>query len=373
MNKDRSIKEYIYNGAGASRTIDELLFIAKDLRASDIHCDPRNSDILIRMRIDGLIIEIGTLPKTLLDEFITRLKILSSTRTDIHSVPQDGRWKTDIEGKIFNIRISFMPTYYGENAVIRLLPSRSNFIHSFASLGFLPEQVQMISDAMSKNTGLIIVTGPTGSGKTTTLHTCLSQKVGEPLSIVTLEDPPEYELPGVTQIYIKHSHGVTFASGLRSVLRQDPDVIMVGEIRDNETARMAVHTSLTGHLVLTSLHTNSAVDTITRLLDMGIDRYLLSATLRLIIAQRLVRKLCEDCDGDGCDMCNQIGYRGRVVISEVLPIDDSIAKLIEDGANSETILDRAKSLGFVPLEIDGKEKVSWGVTSKVELERALND
>lgn len=196
--------------------------------------------------------------------------------------------KADIEGYYYNIRISFMPTYHGENAVMRLLSTSISNDISFAKIRSL-DHVNSIDNALKRNSGLILVTGPTGSGKTTTLHTCLSLKSREPLSIITLEDPIEYEIPSVRQVHIRHTHGVTFASGLRSALRQDPDVIMVGEIRDAETARVAIHTALTGHLVLSTLHTNSALEAIPRLVDMGIDHYLLASTLKLIVAQRLVR------------------------------------------------------------------------------------
>jgi len=219
--------------------IDDLLVYAIYLRASDIHCDPRESDIFIRFRIDGQIEEAGILPKPLLEEFIARLKILSGARTDLHIVPQDGRWKANIRSESFNIRISFMPTYHGENAVLRLLPAKADDI-SFAKLGFTPDHVRAISNALTLKHGLILVTGPNGSGKTTTLHSCLSLKAREPLSIITLEDPVEYEIDHVRQVHIRHAQGVTFATGLRAALRQDPDVIMVGEIRDSETAKVAI-------------------------------------------------------------------------------------------------------------------------------------
>jgi type IV pilus assembly protein PilB len=227
-------------------------------------------------------------------------------------------------------------------------------------------------EALKKTSGLILVTGPTGSGKTTTLHTCLTSKKREPLSIVTLEDPVEYEISGVRQIHIRHTHGVTFASGLRSVLRQDPDVIMVGEIRDNETARVAVHTALTGHLVLSTLHTNSAMETIPRLLDMGVDHYLLAATLRLIVAQRLVRTICQDCSMVGCESCNQTGYHGRTIIAEVCLVDDKIQKMIAERKPLADIHKYAETHGFHCMNQDGLEKIDWGITSREELARVLS-
>ncbi len=372
MYKNLTDIKFNNNPASANEAVENMLAFAVAHGASDVHCDPRQTDIIIRLRKDGLISEIGTLPKRIADEFIARLKILSGTRTDLHAIPQDGRFQSHINGDAYNIRISFMPTYYGENAVMRILSAQTTGHSSFASLGLTPDHVYAISEALKKTSGLILVTGPTGSGKTTTLHTCLMSKRREPLSIVTLEDPVEYEISGVRQIHIRHSHGVTFASGLRSVLRQDPDVIMVGEIRDNETARVAVHTALTGHLVLSTLHTNSALETIPRLLDMGVDNYLLAATLRLIIAQRLVRTICQECNMLGCDICHQTGYHGRTIIAEVCLVDDKMQKLIADKRPLSDITAYAKSRGFLFMNNDGLEKIDWGITSKEELKRVLS-
>lgn len=353
--------------------INDLLAYAVFLRASDIHCDPRQDGVYIRFRIDGQISDAGILPIDLHDGFIARLKILSGARTDIHYIPQDGRWRADISGCYYNIRISFMPTYYGENAVLRILPAKVSGEVSFAKLGFNPDHVQSIVQALNKRNGLILVTGPTGSGKTTTLHTCLSMKIKDPLSIISLEDPIEYEMSGLRQVHIKHSQGVTFASGLRSALRQDPDIIMVGEIRDSETAKVAIHTALTGHLVLSTLHTNSALETIPRLVDMGVDHYLLASTLKLVIAQRLVRTICRDCDGCGCKVCNLSGYNGRSVIAEVLSIDSGFAGLIEKKETSLIYEQYARSKGFRPINEDGIEKVQWGVTTREEVMNILNN
>ncbi len=372
MNKDTNINPFPENPTSATVAIDDLLKFAVDMGASDIHCDPRHGDILVRIRRDGLMLEVGTFPKKISDEFISRLKILSGARTDIHATPQDGRFRAVVDSAEYNIRISFMPTYNGENAVLRLLPAKAMTPSSFSSLGFTPEHVRAIDSALRKNNGLVLVTGPTGCGKTTTLHTCLSLKLDEPVSIVTLEDPIEYEIPGISQVHIRHSHGVSFASGLRSVLRQDPDIIMVGEIRDNETARVAVHTALTGHLVLSTLHTNSALETIPRLIDMGIDHYLLAATLRLIIAQRLVRTICGKCNAEGCDNCHQTGYHGRTVVTEVCDVDEKMQKLIAEQKPLADILEYAKSRGFRPMYEDGMEKVDWGITSREELIRVLS-
>jgi type II secretory ATPase GspE/PulE/Tfp pilus assembly ATPase PilB-like protein len=372
INIGVSSEEFPTDPKTAVEVIDGILSYAALMRASDVHCDPRREDSIVRFRVDGRIGEVGTIPKRLHEEVIARLKILSGSRTDVHAIPQDGRWRTELRGNEYNIRISFMPTYHGENAVIRLLPSQTSRDLSFAKLGFTPDHVRLIDKAMKNTNGLILVTGPTGSGKTTTLHTCLSLKVREPLSIVTLEDPVEYEIPGVRQVHIRHNHGVTFGSGLRSALRQDPDVIMVGEIRDNETAKVAVHTALTGHLVLSTLHTNSAIDAIPRLVDMGVDNYLLASTLRLIVAQRLVRTMCHGCFAEGCDMCRNSGYIGRSVIAEVCEIDTEMRELISVKASVSALYENAKINRFCPITEDGMEKVEWGITTRGEVLRVLN-
>ena len=359
------------SAVSAVEAIEALLEHAVFSRATDIHCDPRQRDILIRLRIDGIMEEAGLFPKRMHEEMIARFKILSGARTDLHTVPQDGRWQADIGGEPYNVRISFMPTYHGENAVLRLLPMRSIGEISFAKLGFTPDHVRMIDDALSKTNGLILVTGPTGSGKTTTLMAALSLKSREPLSIVTLEDPVEYEVPGVRQVHVRHTHGVTFASGLRACLRQDPDVIMVGEIRDAETARVAVHTALTGHLVLSTLHTNSALEAIPRLADMGVDHYLLASTLRLIVSQRLVRAMCHECFAAGCESCRETGYKGRSVIAEACVVDAEMRELIARKESLSAIAGHARAQGMDPIDVDGKEKVDWGITTDEAVVRAL--
>ncbi|MEN9913036.1 MAG: type 4 fimbrial assembly protein PilB, type pilus assembly protein PilB [Candidatus Parcubacteria bacterium] len=366
-------KIFDHEPSTATEAIDAFLSYAASVRASDVHYDPFEDGVRIRLRIDGQVEEVALMSRRLHEEIIARLKILSGARTDIHAVPQDGRWKSEISGDDYNIRISFMPTYHGENAVIRLLPARISSEVSFAKLGFTPDHVRAIDGALAQASGLILVSGPTGSGKTTTLHSCLSLKSREPISIITLEDPVEYEIPLVRQVHIRHSHGVTFASGLRSALRQDPDVIMVGEIRDAETARVAIHTALTGHLVLSTIHTNSALEAIPRLMDMGVDPYLLASTLRLVVAQRLVRAMCRECLLDGCDRCRHTGYNGRSVIAEACAVDAGLKELIVERSSSASMLAYAKSAGFVPMSEDGHEKVEWGITTEQEVARVLAD
>jgi type IV pilus assembly protein PilB len=355
----------------AAETIDMVFRTAVSMNASDIHCDVRSDDLMVRFRVDGVMEIIGTLPKLLHAEFIARLKILSATRTDLHLVPQDGRWKADISGKPYHVRISFMPTYHGENAVIRLLPVHTSEDITFAKLGFIPDHVQMITTALNKTHGLILAVGPTGSGKTTTLHTCLSIKSREPISIITLEDPIEYEIPGVRQVHVRSSQGITFASGLRASLRQDPDVIMVGEIRDSETARIAVHTALTGHLVFSTLHTNSAIEAIPRLMDMGVDHYLLASTLKLIIGQRLVRNMCRECGAMGCPSCRHSGYTGRSILAEVCEVDKGLSEKISAREHVHSCLEYMVARGYRDIKEDGLEKVEWGVTTQEEVLRVL--
>lgn len=356
----------------ATEAVSGILDHAVARDASDVHIDPEAHGIQIRLRVDGQMEYAGSLPKQLLEELIARLKIMAGARTDLHAVPQDGRWRAEIGSAPYNIRASFMPTYHGENAVIRLLPAGAITEVSFARLGFIPDHVRLIDDALKRTHGLILVTGPTGSGKTTTLHACLSLKAREPLSVITLEDPVEYEIPGARQVHIRHSHGVTFAAGLRASLRQDPDVIMVGEIRDHETARVAVHTALTGHLVLSTLHTNSALDAIPRLIDMGVDPYLLAGTLSLVIAQRLVRNICGGCDAAGCAECRGTGYRGRAVIAEAVEIDRGMKDLIMRKEPVSAYVEYARSRGFRTLFDDGMEKAEWGMTSRAEVVDALS-
>jgi type IV pilus assembly protein PilB len=355
----------------AVSVIDSLLERAFKHSASDIHCDVDEGQIRVRYRIDGVMEDGGLLPRSIHSEFIARLKILSGVRTDLHSVPQDGRWKAEILDKQFFIRSSFMPTYHGENAVLRLLPVQPLHNVTLPKLGFTPDHVEHILSALRKTNGLILATGPTGSGKTTTLHTCLSCKSQEPVSIITLEDPIEYEISGVRQVHIRHEYGVSFAGGLRASLRQDPDVIMVGEIRDKETAQVAVHTALTGHLVFSTLHTNSALEVIPRLIDMGVDHYLLASTLKLIIGQRLVRKVCGECDFAGCGTCRFTGYAGRLVIAEVCSVDTHLADMIRNKSSSETCLGYLRTHGYREMIDDGLEKIEWGITTDEELYRVL--
>ena len=373
-----------FDASSGVAAVDSLLLLAARSGASDAHLDPRPDGLVVRFRIDGELEPAGVIPARLHEEVIARLKILSGARIDLHAVPQDGRWHAEIGGQPYNVRISFMPTYHGENAVIRLLPASGACQDSFAGLGFTPDHAAMIGRALTAGNGLILVTGPTGSGKTTTLRVCLGLVANAPIAVMTLEDPIEYEIPGVRHVHIRETHGVTFASGLRAALRQDPDVIMVGEIRDNETARTAVHTALTGHLVFSTLHTVSALEAVLRLEDMGVERFLLAATLRLVVGQRLARMVCRECEGTAsqsgtafqssstvCKSCRGTGYVGRSVVAEVLEADAGLRELIGRGEPLSVLREYAVSRGFHPMSDDAAEKVDWGVTTREETVRAL--
>jgi type II secretory ATPase GspE/PulE/Tfp pilus assembly ATPase PilB-like protein len=264
-----------------------------------------------------------------------------------------------------------MPTYRGENTVLRLLPVKKDKIAQLSCLGFSERQLFDIDRALCKTSGIILITGPTGSGKTTTLNACLQKKSIEPLSIITLEDPIEYEVDGIRQVHVRQNHGFTFAKALRACLRQDPDIIMVGEIRDRETAEIAIHTSLTGHLVLSTIHSGRAKGVLTRLMNMGIEKYLLFETLNLIIAQRLVRSICMICHGEGCEKCRSTGYGGRIVISEHISFDWFRDMTMHQKINMDISQELIMQKGFVSLEEDGRNKVIQGLTKDSEIIRVL--
>jgi len=377
--------------------VDALITTAYHRRASDIHIDPYETYIRICFRIDGVLEEIIKIPKEIHSELVSRVKIQANLRIDEHHTPQDGRFRTTISDSLkIDVRVSILPTYYGENVVMRLL-KESVESQTLQTLAISNHQVVEIEKAISKGSGMILATGPTGSGKTTTLYTILKKLNTGEQSIVTIEDPVEYAIEGVRQIQVNSQKHITFATGLRSIVRQDPDTILVGEIRDKETAHIAIHAALTGHLLLSTLHTNSAAAAIPRLLDMGIEAYLLASTLEVIIAQRLVRKLCtackqqrllnseewaylcslhspfEDCFGvyepsqNGCSHCNFTGFYGRVLISETLVVSPAIQQLILERASSHVIENQGQKLGMKTILQDGLEKVMQGTTSIQEV------
>ncbi|KND51006.1 MAG: competence protein ComGA [Parcubacteria bacterium C7867-007] len=372
--------------------VDALIVSAYALRASDIHVAPGTHALLIRFRIDGHLIDAHQLPLTVHAEVIARLKILAGLRTDEHQTAQDGRFRFEQEDKLIDIRVSIAPTYTGENAVLRLLPIVAT-APSLSTLGFSEAQQTLIHKALARPYGMILTTGPTGSGKTTTLYTLLTQLAKRDVSVVTIEDPVEYALEGITQIQTNERTGITFAGGLRSILRQDPDVLLVGEIRDTETARIATNAALTGHQVLSTLHANNAIAAFIRLRDLGVESYLLASTISLVIAQRLVRVNCTHCvvpmfadeattalfditiymRSGGCKQCNGTGFSGRVGIFELLLVDSTIRDCIGDD-DLETLLEVAIGSGsFVPLPVAGMHLVHEGITTPEEVIRHMHE
>lgn len=352
--------------------VDSLIMYGCHRSASDIHIDPSPEGVIIRYRIDGVLIYTDTLDKEIHEELIARIKILAGLRTDVHFVPHDGRFKFSQEICECDLRVSIVPTHYGENAVLRILVNNWDE-PTLSKLGFSEHDEERIMRSLNHHQGMILVTGPTGSGKTSSLYTLIRFLAQEELSIVTLEDPVEYAIPGIRQIQIRERHGITFANGLRSIVRQDPDIIMVGEIRDTETAQIATNISLTGHLLLSTLHTNSALGAIPRLIDMGVDPYLVASTLSLVIGQRLVRKVCQECKGLGCSLCGKSGYKGRVVVAETLIVDDEMRKYIMSRISLSEISRYARVSGMLTMYEDGMEKVEKGITTKEEVLRVLHE
>ena len=382
------------------RLVNQMLVRALESRASDVHIEPFENQLKVRYRIDGILHEVESPPRQLKGAVISRLKILAQLNIAERRLPQDGRIKTRLAGKDIDLRIATVPTLYGESVVIRLL-ERGQIFTDLETLGFPPGPLARFNEMIRKPHGMILVTGPTGSGKTTTLYGAL-QKINDPgKKIITIEDPVEYQLSGVNQIHVKPQIGLTFANGLRSIVRQDPDVIMVGEIRDAETAEIAVQAALTGHLVFSTLHTNDAAGAISRLLEMNVQDYLLSSSLLGVLAQRLVRRLCPNCRrevpfvasanmgdaphldlGDvprtvweavGCFACSGTGYLGRVGIYELLPISSEICKVIVQHADAGAIRALAVRQGMRLLREDGWDKVRQGVTTLAEVVRVTRE
>lgn len=370
-------------------------------RASDIHVEPTEKDVYIRYRIDGHLRQMMTSPKNTQAAIISRIKIMSHMDIAEKRVPQDGRIQMKVEGAAVDLRVSSIPTVFGEKIVMRLL-FKNNVLAKIETLGFLPESLEKFRGVYSQPHGIIMVTGPTGSGKSTTLSAVLNELNEPDVNIMTVEDPVEYQIPGVNQVQVNNKAGLTFAGALRSFLRQDPDVIMVGEIRDNETARIATQAALTGHLVLSTLHTNDAPSSITRLIDMDIEPFLVASTVVGIIAQRLVRAICKGCkteiqidesnpyysiirknlphlgdgpikayQGRGCNQCNNTGYAKRIAVHEVLIINHELRALVSQNVNSDVLKEAAvRSAGMKTLMQDGLIKALEGRTTVDEIIRA---
>ncbi|MBF0122357.1 MAG: Flp pilus assembly complex ATPase component TadA [Candidatus Omnitrophica bacterium] len=340
--------------------------------ASDIHIEPEERTLSIRFRVDGVLHQQAQPPKQFRAAIISRIKIMSSLDIAEHRKPQDGRIRMEIANRPIDIRVSFLPTVYGENVVMRLLDTGSINL-GLEQIGLLNENLTKFRALLDRPNGIILVTGPTGSGKTTTLYSSVSTINSPELSIVTIEDPVEYRLPGIRQTQVDLKVDLTFARGLRAILRQDPDVIMVGEIRDAETAQIAIQAALTGHLVLATLHTNNAAGAITRLLDIGVEPFLLSSSIIGVVAQRLVRLFCKACDGRGCKSCSATGYKGRTGIYEMLVFNEQIRSLILRKASSDEIHRAAVSHGMKSLRDCGMEKVAEGLTGKEEVFRVTQE
>lgn len=375
------------------RLVNQIIANAVAQRASDIHFDPQETGLKVRYRIDGILIDERSLPKSMQNIVTARIKIMGNLNITEYRVPQDGRIKTIVNFKPIDIRLSTLPTIYGEKIVMRVL-DLSSALNQLSALGFSGSNYDKFLKMLAKPNGIVLVTGPTGSGKSSTLYAALNHLNDEKVNIITVEDPVEYQLAGINQIQVREEVGLTFATGLRSILRQDPDIIMIGEIRDMETAQIAIRSSLTGHLVLSTLHTNSAIESISRLTDMGVEPFLLSPSLIGVVGQRLVRRVCRDCGayheptlyeqqiftqyqleieqvfrGKGCPSCNETGYRGRMAIHEVLEIDETLKREILLAKGSMAIREHAKANGFQTLLEDGLLKVQLGLTTVEEVLR----
>jgi len=382
------------------RLVNSILTQAVRARASDIHIEPFERELKVRYRIDGLLYNILYPPRRLQAAISSRIKVMANLNIAERRLPQDGRIRIRVGEKDIDIRVSVVPTAYGERIVLRLL-DKTSVLLGLEEIGMDEHTYAKYSRLIKRSNGIILVTGPTGSGKTTTLYGTLNKINAPALNIITIEDPIEYQLNGIGQIQVNPRIDLTFANGLRSILRQDPDVIMVGEIRDRETAEIAIQASLTGHLVFSTLHTNDAAGAVTRLLDMGVEAFLVSSSVVAILAQRLVRVICKECResyrpdaaeikelsidsgdvpyggvfyrGRGCSACLQTGYRGRSGIYELLVVDDHIRGLIMSGADSNVIKRRAIELGMVTLLRDGALKVVKGVTTVDEVLRVTQE
>lgn len=382
------------------RLVSLLITNALEARASDIHVEPFDNRLIVRYRIDGVLHEIESPPKRLAAAVISRIKIMANLDIAERRLPQDGRIRLRIQGKDIDLRVSTVPTMHGESVVMRIL-DKGGVQLNFEKLGFAPDILGKFKDALAQPNGILLVTGPTGSGKTTTLYTALDGLNQPDVKILTVEDPVEYQMAGINQIQVKPQIDLTFANALRSIVRQDPDIIMIGEIRDLETAEIAVQAALTGHLVLSTLHTNDAPASVSRLLDMGVDDYLLTSTLIGVLAQRLVRTLCTHCREPhtldeltakemglhrvtsertpvvykpvGCSHCGNTGFTGRVCIAEMLPISEPIRRLVMQKANASELRQAAISEGMLPMYDDGLRKVAAGVTTLEEVLRATRE
>ena len=375
----------------AVRLVNTVLIKASSVSASDIHFEPYEDETIVRIRMDGVLHDYTKIPNSLYQEVVSRIKVMAKLNVAEKRVPQDGKIRVRIGSKDYDIRVSTVPTLHGERVVLRLLEKTGSLL-TLNELGLSERDVEKVKRLAQRPYGIVLVTGPTGAGKSTTLYAMLLHVKNPKKNIITIEDPVEYQVKGISQIQVNPKVGLTFAAGLRSILRQDPDIIMVGEIRDPETAEVAVQAALTGHLVLSTLHTNDAPSAITRLKDMGIEPFLIASSLEGVIAQRLVRKVCEHCKepyeptkeelrelglpeserfvfyrGKGCEHCLGTGYRGRTGIFEVLELDEELKKLINQTQDANEIRKLARKKGFRTMLEDGIDKILKGITTSSEV------
>ncbi len=400
FNADVQQLKDLASEAPVIRLVSLIITNALDMRASDIHVEPFENRLSVRYRVDGVLHDVESPPKRLAAPVISRIKIMANLDIAERRLPQDGRIRLRVQGKEIDLRVSTVPTMHGESVVMRIL-DKGGVALDFHKLGFAEDTLAAFIEVLQQPHGILLVTGPTGSGKTTTLYTALDRLNQPDVKILTVEDPVEYQMVGINQIQVKPQIDLTFANALRSIVRQDPDVIMIGEIRDLETAQIAVQSALTGHMVLSTLHTNDAASTVNRLLDMGVDDYLLTSTVVGILAQRLVRKLCPHCKepyhalpeiveqlglakfappGDitlyharGCGQCSQTGYMGRFCILEMLPMSDPLRSLIMKHVNSNDLKAQAQKDGMVSMYEDGMRKALAGDTTFEEVLRVTRE
>jgi len=359
------------------RLVNMILFEALRRRASDIHVHPMESKLVIRFRVDGMLIDAFSPPLTLAPAISSRLKVMTELDIANRHSPQDGQTTVRLGSKKIDIRLSVIPTVYGERIVLRLLDQSQTQL-DLDALAMSPAIQERLIDGIERPDGMLLVTGPTGSGKTTTLYAALGKIDRSSRNVMTIEDPVEYRLEGISQMQVNPKRNVTFATGLRALLRQDPDVILVGEIRDMETAQLAIQASLTGHLVLATLHTNDAPSAIPRLIDIGLEPYLITSSLLGVLAQRLLRRTCTACEGTGrvnakpCENCFGAGYRGRLAVHELMIMTDRLRRLTGERADGVTLYEAAVEGGFAPMKLDAELKVAKGLTTPEELFRVLH-
>ena len=382
--------------ADAVKAADGLIAKAAATGASDIHMEPGENNACVRMRIDGVLYKEAEMNKTLMQAVVSRIKVLAGMDIAEKRLPQDGSIKLELDGRNIDLRISSLPTILGEKIVIRIL-DKEKFALNLDELNFTPENLALYRRLYNYGSGIVLLTGPTGSGKTTTLYATLAELNSSERNIVTIEDPVEYRINGISQVAVNEKAGLTFSSGLRSILRQDPDIIMLGEIRSLDTAATAIRAALTGHLVFSTLHTNNAAGAAVRLVDMGIEPFLVASALRGVVAQRLVRRICPHCKtayaanaeekaclninsgddltlykGSGCEKCRGTGYLGRMALQEVMPVVPELKKFILGKTQEETLFAEAEKFGAVSMHSDGVQKVLKGHTSLAEVLQAVH-